>query len=328
MTRVTHRTIQESTLANLQRNLTSMSALQEKLSTGRNINRASDDPTSTVSVLQLREDLRNTEQHVRNADDGMGWLTSTDTALQTTQTQLRRAQELALRALNSGTSAPESREAIALEIDGIRSSVLTLANTKYLDRSVFAGTAAAGDAVVVTGTPPLASYSFTSTGTTTGTGGGEVLRRVDAATQVRVDSDGRAVFGDDATGLSVFKLLDTMAQQVRSMPSPGTTAGGSPDPAALAASIAGLESSYEALKGRVSLISSAQSGVGTTMNRVTSAQDAAEDRKVTLSTALSDVQDADLPETIVQLQMQEVAYKAALGATAKVLQPSLMDFLR
>jgi flagellar hook-associated protein 3 FlgL len=36
----------------------------------------------------------------------------------------------------------------------------------------------------------------------------------------------------------------------------------------------------------------------------------------------------DLPATIVELQMQEVAYQAALGATARAIQPSLMDFLR
>ena len=43
---------------------------------------------------------------------------------------------------------------------------------------------------------------------------------------------------------------------------------------------------------------------------------------------LSEVEGVDLPATMVELQLQEVAYKAALGATAKALQPSLMDFLR
>jgi flagellar hook-associated protein 3 FlgL len=49
---------------------------------------------------------------------------------------------------------------------------------------------------------------------------------------------------------------------------------------------------------------------------------------LTLKTQLSDIEDIDLPETIMKLQLQEVAYQAALGATARAIQPSLMDFLR
>ena len=55
---------------------------------------------------------------------------------------------------------------------------------------------------------------------------------------------------------------------------------------------------------------------------------AAEGSLVSLANSLSEVEDIDLPKTIVDLQLQEVAYKAALGATARVVQPSLLDFLR
>ena len=47
-----------------------------------------------------------------------------------------------------------------------------------------------------------------------------------------------------------------------------------------------------------------------------------------MTNSLAEVENIDLPKTIVELQMQEVAYKAALGATARVVQPSLLDFLR
>ena len=40
------------------------------------------------------------------------------------------------------------------------------------------------------------------------------------------------------------------------------------------------------------------------------------------------MENADLPKTVVDLQMQQVAYQASLGATARVMQPSLLDFLR
>jgi len=324
MTRVTHRTMQESTLANLQRNLTSMSSLQERLSTGKNINRASDDPTGTVSVLQLRQDLRAAEQYSRNADDGLAWLTTIDTALQTTSAQLRKAQDLTLSALNQGAQSEDSRAAIALELRGIKDSVLGLANTKYLDRSVFAGTTGMDSAYALNDTAAPSGHVYAQTSAAVAapdSKDGQVLRRIDAATQVRVDIDGRKAFGDDQemsgpddfAKMSVFTLLDRVAGLVQT--------SGEPD-------LTSINAAYGALKTRMTAVGAALSDVGTNMNRLSSAQDVAEDRKVALSSALSGVEDTDLTETIVQMQMQEVAYKAALGATAKVLQPSLMDFLR
>ena len=54
----------------------------------------------------------------------------------------------------------------------------------------------------------------------------------------------------------------------------------------------------------------------------------ADDAGITLRSAQSQIEDIDLPKAILELQMQTVAYQAALGATAKVLQPTLLDFLR
>ena len=69
-------------------------------------------------------------------------------------------------------------------------------------------------------------------------------------------------------------------------------------------------------------------GVGARHNQVLDAQSNALRIKNELTGHLSAVEDADLAASIVELQMQEVAYKAALGATSRVLQPTLMDFLR
>jgi flagellar hook-associated protein 3 FlgL len=49
---------------------------------------------------------------------------------------------------------------------------------------------------------------------------------------------------------------------------------------------------------------------------------------ITLQSNLSNVEDIDLPKVMMDFQMQQVAYQAALSATAKVIQPSLADFLQ
>lgn len=307
MTRITQRSIQESTLANLQRNLAGMASIQEQLSSQKRINRPSDDPTGTVSALTLRSDLRATEQHRRNADDGNAWLTTTDSTLQTVTTQLNKVQVLVTQGLNTGANSATPRGALAVEIDGIKSSLLGLANTQYLGRNIFAGTAA-GSAVVettVSGSPT--QYTFQNFP------GSSVERQVASDSRVRVDTPGAMVFGTDEAGnQSVFALLDKISAQLRSN-----------DPIS-----EGLSASLGELQAAQATVRAAQADVGARQNRVEFAQAQTDDRKVSLNTSLSEVESIDLPATIVQLQSQQVAYQAALGATAKVLQPSLMDFLR
>ena len=57
-------------------------------------------------------------------------------------------------------------------------------------------------------------------------------------------------------------------------------------------------------------------------------KDSAEDRLLSVTSQLSDIEDIDLPKTIMEMQLQQTSYQAALAASAKVIQPSLIDFLR
>ena len=57
-------------------------------------------------------------------------------------------------------------------------------------------------------------------------------------------------------------------------------------------------------------------------------KDSAQDRQISVASQLSDIEDIDLPKTIMEMQLQQTSYQAALAASAKVIQPSLIDFLR
>jgi flagellar hook-associated protein 3 FlgL len=64
------------------------------------------------------------------------------------------------------------------------------------------------------------------------------------------------------------------------------------------------------------------------LQRVEQMEQPADDRAISLKAPLSDLEDIDLPQTILELQLQQVAYQAALGATQHVITTSLADFLR
>jgi len=295
--RVTQQTVQRSTLANVQLNLAKMADMQARMSSGKLITRPSDDPAGTATAMTLRSQTRAAEQFSRNADDGVGWLTTVDSSLSASVAEVRAARNLTVQGGNGSLNAV-GREAIAIQLEGIRDELLAQANSAYLGRSVYAGTSDAG--VAFTGAAAVPPYDWT------GTAGSTVQRRVSTDTTIRVDADGAAVFGA-GTG-SVFALIDSIAADLR--------AGADVGPR-----LTQIDNQMDTMLGQLS-------GTGTRYNQMTSAQDKTAKAVMDLTVQLGKVEDIDLASTILDLEMQEVAYKGALGAAARVLQPTLMDFLR
>ncbi|WP_147795525.1 flagellar hook-associated protein FlgL [Cellulomonas sp. Y8] len=300
--RVTHFTVRNSTLNNVQGNLQRMADLQAQMSSGKKINAASDDPSGTADVLRLQGEQRQLAQYDRNASDGEAWLTTINDALTTSLSTLRKARDLTVQGGN-GALGINSRVALAQEIEGLRDNLLAQANTTYLGRSVFAGTTA-GTAFTDGTTPvgaPDPAYTFSGAGVD-----GTVTRTVASGTNIRVDSSGAAVFGEGTD--SVFALLDSIAATLR--------AGGDPS------------DQLDAIDGHLDAMTTEVASVGARQNQIDAAQDLISQSTLTATTRLSAVQDIDLAQIILDLGAQEVAYKGALAAGAKVLQPTLLDFLR
>jgi flagellar hook-associated protein 3 FlgL len=294
--RVTEASIHTRVLANLQRNLAKGEKIQDQLSSGKQINRPSDSPTGTVSSMQLRAESRANEQYLRNADDGLGWLSTVESTLTGASNLISRVRDLTVQALNSGANGTQANEALATEIGQIRESLISYANTKYLDRPIFGGT---------TGDP----VAYNSDGEYVGDDG-TTKRTVSSGPPVRVDTSGPEAFGDDDDNEQVFKVLASICKSIKDG-----------NDAQLTADLNNLD------KASI-LMRTAISEVGSRYNRITQMKDAAEDRVLSVTSQLSDIEDIDLPKTIMEMQLQQTSYQAALAASAKVIQPSLIDFLR
>jgi flagellar hook-associated protein 3 FlgL len=294
--RVTQQTIQRNTLANLQTNVGRMSDLQARMSSGTKITKPSDDPAATGRTMALRADQAAANQASRNADDGLAWLGTTDSSLQASITDMQRVRDLTVQGANSGAMGPAAREALATEIDGIRNTLLDLANSTVQGRAVFAGTTSDGTAF---DGPPSYAWHGNKAGAT-------VERRISPDATVRVDSSGLAAFGEGLT--SVFALLDNIATDLR-----GT--------ADVSARIGEIDTKLNGMLSQVA-------DVGIRYKQVDEAKTAIAAKLQDTKSNISGIEDIDLPETIMELNMQQVAYQGALGAAAKVLQPTLMDFLR
>jgi flagellar hook-associated protein 3 FlgL len=243
--------------------------------------------------LQFRSDISAAQQQSRNADDGIGWLGAADAALTTASDSGRHARELVLQGMTAGSGgSQESREALAAEIDNIRTELIGTANTTYLDRPIFGGT-----------TGGMVAYD--ANGAYVGDSG-TVQRTVSENMKVRVDTSGPGVFGTGNTQL--FKVLADVATSLRG------------NPAALSGNLDNLDI---ALKG----VRAGLSSVGARYNQVDRMRQAADNRALDIEAQLSNIEDIDLPKTLTDLSLQQTAYQAALAAGARVVQPSLVDFL-
>lgn len=292
--RVTERSIATNVLNGLQGNLQRLGDIQQQLSSGKQVSQPSDSPTAAIEIMQYRGELAKTQQYSRNADDALGWLGTVDSAVSSMISNVQRARDLTLTGMSNGTGgSTDARAALAAEVDQIRQSLIGVANTRYLDRPVFGGTTA--------GTAAL-----DSTGAYVGDNG-VVMRTVGDNVKVTVGESGTTFFG---TGTNqVFTVLSDISNHL------------STDPTQLAGDLDRLDTAMHTLQ-------TAQSTVGARYNQVQQMQQAANNRIDALTAQLSDVEDIDLPKTITSMSLQQTAYQAALGAAAKVIQPSLVDFLR
>jgi len=291
--RITQRSMSQTSLAGLQANLARLQATQAKLSSGRAISRPSDSPTGTMAALRLRTDLDRLTQLDRNADDGKARLGTADNALTDGLAILREARDAVLQGANGSLSATD-REALAAQVDGLRSSLLAVANTRYLQQPVFAGTAGA-------------SAAYDASGAYTGDAGA-VTRTIAPGVKVTVNATGEEVFGP--AGNDIFTVLSTIADDLRNNPSALTTTD-----------LGQLDAGYLRIQN-------ALASVGSRYHQIDIMQQRNKANQLESQTQLSEVEGVDLPAAMVDLQLQEVAYQSALGATARALQPTLMDFLR
>lgn len=278
---------------NIQAGRANLARLQEQASTGKALQKPSDDPSGTGAALRVRAEARAAQQYAVNINDGLGWSNTVDASLSGAEDLLRRAIDLTTQGANSGTMSAASREAIATELEGIRNDLISQANTQYMGRSVFAGDSDTGAAFDPT------TYAFS------GTPGATVERRVSPTETVGVDGDGASAFGTGST--SVFAVLDGIAADLRA----GNQIGGK---------LTDIQNAFGNLVNQHGI-------VGARMARLEQAQTLNLTTSTNLETQRSGIEDIDPAKVIIDLKSQELTYQSALSVTARVLQPTLLSFL-
>jgi len=124
---------------NLNNNLERMDEYQRQLSTGRKINKPSDDPAGIVKSLRLRTSLVEGEQYLSNIKEAANFMQTTDAALNDINEVMQKIRELTNKAA-TGTNDPDSNRAIAKEVAELNNQLMMIANSTYGSKYIFSGT--------------------------------------------------------------------------------------------------------------------------------------------------------------------------------------------
>ena len=126
-------------LERLYANYSRLESVQQQLSTGKKLNRSSDNPVSTSQSMELRSEIDQFKSFQRNVNDGLAYLGTVDSTFGTANNLYQSMHERAIQAATDSNTA-ESRFFIGNEIRAIFDQMVALANTSFKDEYIFSGT--------------------------------------------------------------------------------------------------------------------------------------------------------------------------------------------
>ena len=299
MARVTNSDQVRRTLADLQASHSRLAQSQNELSSGKRIQRAEDDPFGTGRALFLRNQVGDLTQYQRNVDEAQGWLEANDIAMNNVTSLLQRARELTVQAAN-GSLDQTGLDGIAAEIRQIRDSVREQMNAKFAGRSIFGGTETLTDPY-----PPGPPYTYA--------GDDNIIQRaIGDGQQIDLNVRGWEAFSVPGTnaGTNILTMLTTLETDL-----------------AAGNKVAIGNADLSALDGHLDQLNDARAKVGARSNRLETQSAQLQDMELNVKDILSKTEDVDMAKAMVDFSMHQSVYESALRSAARVLQPSLLDFL-
>lgn len=148
MTRITNSMLVKNYMTNTNRNLNNMQTLQNQLSSGKSINRPSDNPYKASRSMQLYTEIDANKQYNENIKDVSNCLDTTDTALDQMNNVLSRMRELMVTAGN-GAYGPDEKKAIQDEVKELQNQICQIMNTNFDGAYIFGGTKSTSKPVMI-----------------------------------------------------------------------------------------------------------------------------------------------------------------------------------
>lgn len=298
--RVSNKTVFDTARFNLANLTDDLNRASMVVSTQNRLLKLSDDPVGLTQVLNLRSSLSNIEQMGRSIALGKSWLASSESAQTSVQNLVSDTKALCVQMASATTGAAQRRSA-AESVENNLKEIVALANTNVNGRYIFAGS-------------ETDSTAFTLNGDNSVTYNGDnnpFTVKIGRNASVEIGGDGQAVFQPSGAGASddIFVIMKDLITALQ-----GNDIGG------IQTAMTNLDTFFDHNSAQIS-------DVGSKMIRMEIKDSVFQDLEISTKERLSEIEEPDMVEAILELKAKEFAYQAALASTSKVLQLSLVNYM-
>lgn len=285
-----------SNLNSISKSYDRFGTLQEQLTSGKKIDRPSDDPVAATKGMFYRSNVEEVGQYKRNLSELYVWMENSETGLDQTNSALQRVRELVIHGKN-GTNSPSDQKAVAAEIGQLKEAVAALANTKVAGKYIFNGTYIDQPPIGMTEAPKL-TLDFHSD---------SYEIPVSDGVKIKANIDPTNIFNE-----GLFGTLENIENKLNGEDSEGKS----------------FDDLLNELDQHLEAISNERAELGARYNRLEMVDSRLSHQEIVANKILSSNEDIDFEKIIVDLKTQESVHRAALSMGARIIQPTLMDFLR
>ncbi|MEL4014526.1 flagellar hook-associated protein FlgL [Dryocola clanedunensis] len=292
----------------------------EQMSTGKRVNRPSDDPIAASQAVVLSQAQSQNSQYALARTFATQKVSLEENVLGQVTTAIQSAQERIVNAGN-GTLSDDDRASLATDLEGIRNQILNLANsTDGNGRFIFAGYKTESAPFVENATTGKVGYEGGSTG---------ITQTVDAARTMTIGHTGKEVFNSvtsnavkepngDASETNLFEMLDSAIASLK-------TPVADLDDAGKAVQAEVIDKTNRGLKNSLNNVLTVRAELGTQLNELDKLDSLGSDRALGQTTQMSNLVDVDWNSTISSYVMQQAALQASYKAFSDMQGMSLFQ---
>ncbi|HEV3511078.1 MAG TPA: flagellar hook-associated protein FlgL [Candidatus Sulfotelmatobacter sp.] len=264
---------------------------------GQSVNQPSDNPAAAAQLARNADQTAEADQFLRSVNSLSGEMQNADSALNSVITTLQRAISLGVEGAN-GTLNASDRAALAAEVQGIQSELLSLANLSYQGNFVFAGTATQAAPYVLDSTSPSGVRYVGNSGVNQITVGNHLT--------VAANLPGSQLFS--AAGADVFQSIQDLITGLQN----GT----------------GIDTAVDAVSSAYQHINAQRVFYGNVMNQLTSQQTFLNNETTQLAQQQNNLGGADLSKVLSDLVNAQTSRQATLEAIGQTQQTNLFNYIK
>jgi flagellar hook-associated protein 3 FlgL len=320
--RITNSMMLNSMMRNMSKNLNRMSKTEQMIETGKKFSLPSDDPIGVSKSLRLNTDVATMEQYKRNTEDALSWMETTEKSINNIVTVFQRARELTVQAANE-TNSKDERNVIADEMTQLKEQIISIANTTYGGSYIFSGFKT--NQALMDGNGNYLPVDLTKNESIEFNVGMSDRMAVNIVPQKLFGVIGVATADDPVDANTIINSSTPPTYKIPQMIKVFDDLiklGLQGD------STADINIGLKRLDIQFNNVNAVRSEVGVKANRLELTLNRIGDDTLNLKGLLSKNEDADMAEVIMNLKMQENVYQASLSGGARIIQPTLLDFLR